>query len=62
MEIAQHIVRVKPKFIGLSNAFEFDLEVEKFLLHNDIVSFERLENTSLLPKNFIFYGIPLKIL
>ena len=62
MEIAQHIVRGKPKFIGLSNIFEFDLEVEKFLLHNDIVSFERLENTSMLPKNFIFYGIPLKIL
>ena len=61
MELAQIIIKKRPKFVWLSNKFEFDLEVEKYLLENDILSFERLENTDLLPKNFTFYGIPLKI-
>ncbi len=60
-EIAKKIVEIKPKFVWLSDNFEFNIEVEKYLLENDIISFERLANTNKLPKNFIFYGVPLKI-
>ena len=60
-DIAKVIVKVRPKFVWLSSSFEFDLEVEKYLLENDIISFERLENTHLLPKKYMFYWIPLKI-
>lgn len=61
MKLAKLIVEKKPRFVWLSSRFEFDLQVEKYLLENDIISFERLENTSKLPKNFIFYWVPLKI-
>lgn len=59
MEIAQKIVQVRPKFVGVTK--EFDLDIEKFLLENDIISFERLINTHLLPKRFSFFWVPLKI-
>lgn len=57
------IVKVKPKFIGLSVKFEFDIEIEKQLLKHDIVSYENLVDTEKLPRNkqFMFYGFPLKI-
>jgi kynurenine formamidase len=55
MEHAYIIVKRKPSFVGLSASFEFDLDVEKFLLEHDIISFERLANTHLLPKKCIFY-------
>lgn len=61
MDIAEKIISIRPSFIGLSVKFEFNLEVERYLLEHNIISFERLENTHLLPKNFIFYGVPLKI-
>ena len=63
MDIAKKIVAAKPKFIGLSSRFEFDLIVEKYLLGENIISFERLENADLLPtdRSFMFYGVPLKI-
>ena len=57
------IIKVKPKFIGLSVKFEFDIEIEKQLLMHDIISYENLVDTEKLPRNkqFMFYGFPLKI-
>ncbi len=60
-EIAEIIVKQKPKFVGLSDKFEFDIEIEKYLLENGIISFEKLTNTDKLPKYFTFYGVPLNI-
>lgn len=58
-KIAKIIAKDKPKFIGLSADFEFDIAVEKFLLEKGIISFEKLANTKLLPEHFMFYGVPL---
>jgi kynurenine formamidase len=60
-EITEQIKLQKPKFVGLSEDFEFDLEIEKDLLLNGIVSYEKLANLKSLPNNFKFYGVPLKI-
>lgn len=60
-DIAYKIVELKPQFVWLSDKFEFNIEVEKYLLENDIISFERLTNTNKLPKSFIFHWVPLKI-
>jgi len=48
-------VAAKTPFIGLPRHFEFDLDIEKYLLEHDIISFERLENTDTLPKTFFFH-------
>jgi len=37
------------------------VEIERWLLEGNIISFERLVNTGQLPKRFIFHGAPLKI-
>lgn len=58
-ESAKKIVEVWPKFIGLTK--EFDVDIERYLCENDVISFERLENTDKLPKKFFFHGAPLKI-
>lgn len=50
-----------PKFIGLSSKFEMDVDVEKFFFSKNILVFERLANTEILPKKFMFYGMPLRI-
>lgn len=60
-QIAEKLIASPPKFIGLSSAFDFDLELEKLLLENNIISFENLANTELLPNSFEFYGVPLKL-
>lgn len=61
MDLAKKIVEKTPPFIGISAEFEIYETVEKFLLQNDILCFERLANTSQLPKRFFFHGAPLKI-
>jgi arylformamidase len=61
MNIAQQLIKTPPKFIGLSEKFEFDIAVEKFLLEHDIISFENPTNTEKLPDNIQFYGFPLNI-
>lgn len=58
---AKLIAEKRPKFVGLSSKFEFEVDIEKFLLEKGIVSFERLANTDKLPSEFVFYGVPLKI-
>lgn len=60
-DIAEEIKKVRPRFVGLSNAFEWDIEIEKDLLKEDIVLFERIANTEKLPNEFMFYGMPLRI-
>ena len=60
-QIAEILIENKPKFIGLSEKFEFDIELEKLLLDNEIISFENLSNIEKLPDTFMFYGVPLNI-
>jgi len=60
-EIAEELIKNPPKFVGLSDKFEFDITIEKQLLDADIISFENLTNTEKLPQSYIFYGVPLKI-
>ena len=55
------ILANRPHFVGLSSEFEIDIEIEKKLLAEDIMLFERLANTNQLPDQFMFYGVPLKI-
>ncbi len=59
--IAEQIKKARPRFVGLSSAFEWDVEIEKDLLKEDIVLFERIANTDQLSGEFEFYGLPLKI-
>jgi arylformamidase len=60
-EIADQLVQSPPKFVGLSVDFEFDLDMEKYLLKYNIISYENLINTEKLPNSFMFYGLPLNI-
>ena len=60
-DIAKKIIEIRPPFIALPSKFEFDVDIEKFLLEHDIISFERLENTEKLPKTFFFHGAPLRL-
>lgn len=55
------ILKERPHFIGLSSDYEIDEEIEKELLKEDVVVFERLANADELPNEFMFYGVPLKI-
>ncbi|MAG12298.1 cyclase [bacterium] len=59
--IAEQIKKVRPRFVGLSSSYEIDEEIERDFLKKDIILFERLANTELLPVRFMFYGVPLKI-
>ncbi len=60
-QIAEQIKKVKPRFVGLSSYFEFDVDIEKDLLKQGIILFERLANLKSLPQTFEFFGMPLKI-
>lgn len=51
----------RPSFVGLSLKYELDLAIEKELLNLDLVVYERLANTGLLPRKFFFCGVPLRI-
>ena len=59
--IAKTIKATRPRFVGLSSAFEFDISIERELLEAGIISYERLCNLEMLPKRFQFFGMPLKI-
>lgn len=60
-EITQQLIKNPPKFIGLSEKFDFDITFEKLLLDADIISYENLTNAEKLPQEFMFYGVPLNI-
>ncbi|KKP67532.1 MAG: hypothetical protein UR68_C0001G0081 [Candidatus Roizmanbacteria bacterium GW2011_GWA2_35_19] len=60
-KIANDLIKFPPKFIGLSEKFEFDITLEKLLLEKGIISFENLTNADILPSEFTYYGVPLNI-
>jgi len=62
-QTARLLIKIKPKFVGLSSKYEFEIKIEKELLEAGIISYENLVNTEKLPsgKQFMFYGFPLKI-
>jgi kynurenine formamidase len=59
--IADVLITIRPKFIGLSEQFKFDIAIEKLLLEHGIISYENLTNTDKLPQSFMFYGVPINI-
>lgn len=63
IEVAEKIASAQIPFVGLSDAFDFNLDAERFLLNHGVISFERLANTEQLPDKteFMFFGIPLNI-
>lgn len=60
-EICDQLINNPPKFVGLSKEFDFDLDLEKKLLENNILSYENLVSTEKLPKEFMFFGVPLNM-
>ena len=63
MKMAQLLAKKEVKFVGLSQKYDFNLDAERYLLKEGIISFEKLAQTDKLPRNqqFEFYGVPLKI-
>jgi arylformamidase len=59
--LAEKMKIARPKFVGLSCRFDFDVEVERSLLAAGIICFERLANLDQLPERFQFFGMPLNI-
>lgn len=57
------VFAAKPPFIGVSSECKFEVELERKLLQNEILTFGPLSNVDRLPKDkeFMFYGFPLKI-
>jgi kynurenine formamidase len=55
------IKSARPRFVGLSWRFDFDVEIERGLLDAGVICFERLANLDQLPHRFQFFGMPLKI-
>lgn len=63
-EAIKKIIEIKPKFVGVQGYFESEKELgaEKLFLKQGIISFEGLINIDKLKdKQFVFYGLPLKI-
>lgn len=60
-EAVEQIIKQRPKFIGLSDKFIFDIALEKQILEAGIISYENIANAEKLPLSFMFYGIPLNI-
>lgn len=58
---ADWIKQTRPHFVGLSSKYEVNTDIEKELLKEEVVLFERLANCEQLPDEFMFYGTPLKI-
>jgi arylformamidase len=59
--IAKTIKAARPRFVGLSSTFEFDINTEREPVEAGIMSYERLCNLEMLPKRYQFFGMPLKI-
>lgn len=62
VDLFDSILAANPPFVVVSNNCEFEVELERRLLQNKIVTFS-VANTDQLPKDkeFMFYGFPLKI-
>ncbi len=63
MEVVQRILKSKAPFIATDENCVIQIDAEKELLSNQVLTFENLVNTSQLPENeeFLFLGLPLKI-
>ncbi|PJA40746.1 hypothetical protein CO178_01625 [candidate division WWE3 bacterium CG_4_9_14_3_um_filter_34_6] len=63
IEHFQKIILAEPKFVIIGNKAELTVELERKLLENKIITITDLVNMEKLPKNkeFMFYGVPLKI-
>lgn len=63
LEMFDRILAAKPSFIAIGGNAELEVEMEKTLLKNDILTFTDLVNLFELPYDteFTFFGIPLKI-
>ena len=63
LDLFEKIKEVKPLFVVVGDKCDFELEMERKLLQNGILTIAGLVNMDKLPKNkpFMFYGVPLKI-
>lgn len=63
LSVFDKIIAAKPPFIAVSSVCEFEVDLERKLLQNGIITFTDLINVENLPRNkeFMFYGFPLKI-
>ena len=63
LDLSHKIVDAKPLFVVVGDKCDFELEMERKLLQNGILTMAGLVNMDKLPKNkpFVFYGVPLKI-
>ena len=61
--ITDTLIAGRPRFIGLSEEHDFDIDLERKLLGHGIISYENLTNVEKLPREkvFDFYAAPLKI-
>lgn len=55
------IIEARPRFIGLSRDYAFEVEIQRALLEAGLLVFENLVNLDRLPAAFDFYGLPLRI-
>jgi len=63
MEELSLLLANRPAFVGQSEEFPLDVEVERAICRAGILSFENLANTSRLPRGraFLFAGLPLAV-
>lgn len=63
LDLFEKIKNAKPLFIVVGDKAEFDVELERRLLQSGMLTITDLINMDKLPENkeFIFYGVPLKI-
>lgn len=59
--LCEKIIQARPRFVGLSRDYAFEVEIQRHLLKAGILVFENLANLERLPPGFDFYGLPLKI-
>ncbi|MBI4136967.1 cyclase family protein, partial [Candidatus Roizmanbacteria bacterium] len=59
----EKLQKVKPLFVVVGKTVQFEVELERKLLQNGILTITDLVNMDKLPtdKPFMFYGVPLKI-
>jgi len=63
LSLFEKLKEAKPLFVVVGNTAELDVELERKLLQAGILTITDLVNMSELPENkeFMFYGVPLKI-
>lgn len=63
LDIFEKLKKATPLFVITGNTAELDIELERKLLQNGILTITNLVNMENLPisKSFMFFGVPLKI-